>query len=72
MLTFDISSLLALGAVVWLWCDSLKARDAAVRASRAQCEAENLLFLDDTVAIRSVWPARGEDGRSADARVKKR
>jgi len=63
MLTLEISSLLALGVFVWLWLDSLNARDAAVRASRAQCEAENLLFLDDTVAIRSIWPARSEDGR---------
>ncbi len=50
-------------AGVWLVWDSLRAREAAVRASRAACAAESLLFLDDTVAIRSVWPARDARGQ---------
>lgn len=51
---------LALG---WLWWDSMQAREAAVAAARAACEAENLQFLDDTVGIASLRPARNADGR---------
>lgn len=46
-----------------LWFDSLQAREAAVRAARAACEAEGLLFLDDTVGIASLKPARDDEGR---------
>ncbi|MCC7081071.1 MAG: DUF3301 domain-containing protein [Burkholderiales bacterium] len=31
-------------------------------AARAACEAEGLQFLDDTVAIQSVRPARDSEG----------
>jgi uncharacterized protein DUF3301 len=54
--------LLALAAGLWLWYDSVRAREAGVRASRAACGVEGLLFLDDTVAISSIWPARDEYG----------
>lgn len=55
--------LLLLIAGVWLWRDSLRAREAGMRASRAACDADGVQFLDDTVAISSVWPARDDDGR---------
>ena len=51
---------LALG---WLWWDSMQAREAAVAAARAACHAEGLQFLDDTVGIASLKPARNADGR---------
>ena len=59
----EIVGLFVLGASLWLWYDSLKAREAGVRASRAACQSEGLLFLDDTVAISSIWPARDDNGR---------
>ena len=56
--------LLALfAALAWLWWDSMQAREAAVAAARAACLAEELLFLDDTVGIASIKPARAADGR---------
>jgi len=55
--------ILMLGGVAWLWFDSLKAREAAVRAAREICAAEGLMLLDDTVAISGLKPARGADGR---------
>ena len=56
--------LLALfAALAWLWWDSMQAREAAVAAARAACLAEELLFLDDTVGIASIKPARDADGR---------
>jgi len=59
----EILSMLALGAIAWLWLDSLKAREAAVRAAREVCAAEGLLLLDDTVAIAGFRPARNGEGR---------
>lgn len=57
--------LLCFAALAWFWLDSLNAREAAVRAARATCEAEGLLFLDDTVAIAGLKPSRDENGRFA-------
>ena len=50
-------------ALAWLWWDSMQAREAAVAAARAACLAEGLLFLDDTVGIAAIKPARDADGR---------
>ncbi len=63
MPSFEIIGIAVLAALVWLWLDSLKAREAAVRAARAACQAEGLMLLDDTVAIASLKPARDTDGR---------
>ncbi len=59
----EIIGIIILGALAWLWFDSLKAREAAVRAARAACVAEGLMLLDDTVAISNLKPARDDDGR---------
>lgn len=50
-------------ALAWLWWDSMQAREAAVSAARAACESEGLQFLDDTVGIAGIKPARNADGR---------
>lgn len=54
-------ALLGLGA--WFWLDSLKAREIGVAAARAACADEGLLFLDESVAGRSLGFARDADGR---------
>lgn len=59
----EIIGIIILGALAWLWFDSLRAREAAVRAARAACAAEGLMLLDDTVAISNLKPARDDDGR---------
>ena len=59
----EIAAILALGALAWLWLDSLKAREAALAAARAACASEGLLLLDATVAISSLKLARDDDGR---------
>jgi hypothetical protein len=61
--TVEIASLLALGALGWFWLDSLRARDAAVVAARQACASEGLQFLDETVAIGGLKPARNDDGQ---------
>ncbi len=59
----ELAGLIALLLLGLLWYDSLEAREAAVRAARAACETEGLLFLDDTVGITSLKPARDREGR---------
>ena len=59
----ELLGILVLAALAWLWLDSLKAREAAVRAAREVCAAEGLMFLDDTVAIASLKPVRDDGGR---------
>lgn len=59
----EIIGILALAALAWLWLDSLKAREIAIRAARAACASEELLLLDATVAIASLKLARDHDGR---------
>lgn len=58
----DLLGLLLLAATAWLWLDSLKAREIAVAAARAACDAERLLLLDYTVAIQRIGLARDGDG----------
>ena len=58
----DLLGLLLLAGTGWLWFDSLKAREAAVAAAKAACRSEDLLLLDDTVAIARLRFARDGDG----------
>ena len=58
----DVLGLLVLGAIAWLWVDSLKAREAAVTAAKAACASEGMLLLDDTVANVQMRLARDGDG----------
>ena len=55
-------SLIVLLAAGWFWLDSFKAREAGIRAARAACAADQLLLLDDTVALASLRPERDETG----------
>ena len=59
----EIIFLLVCAGLAWLWLDSLKAREIAVRAARAACAADGLLLLDDTVAIAALRTARNDAGR---------
>ena len=58
----DLFGLLLLAAIAWLWLDSLKAREMAVAATKAACNAEHLLLLDDTVAIQRLSLGRDGEG----------
>lgn len=58
----EILTALVLGAVVWFWFDSLKAREAGVEAARRACLREGLQFLDETVVGRMMRPTRDERG----------
>lgn len=52
-------------ALLWLWWDSMRARERAVSAGKSTCERDRLQFLDDTVECVSLRPARNEAGRLA-------
>ena len=57
-----IIGIAVLAAALWLWVDGLKAREAAIRAAKLACATENLLLLDDTVAIRHLRLGRDDEG----------
>lgn len=59
----EILGIFIVGGLAWLWHDSLKAREAAIRIAREICAAEGLMLLDDTVAICGLKLARDEGGR---------
>ena len=59
----ELAGILLIAGLAWLWLDSLRAREVAVRAAREACLAEGLQLLDWTVAISSLKLARDEDGR---------
>lgn len=65
MSALELVLLVLVAASGWFVWDSLRAREAANAAMRAACEAEGLLFLDDTVALASVRPVRNAAGRLA-------
>jgi hypothetical protein len=58
----ELCGLVLLTMLAWLWMDSLKVREIAVRSAREACASENLLFLDDTVGIAGVKLARDDEG----------
>ena len=65
----EIAVVAALAAGAWLLWDSLRAREAANAAIRPACRTAGLLFLDDTVALDSLWPRRDGEGRLRIGRV---
>lgn len=58
----DILTLLLFAGGGWLWYDSLDAREKAIAAAKSACTAEDLLLLDETVAITRLGAGRDDDG----------
>lgn len=69
MSAFDIFGFAILLALTWLWFDSMQARAVAMREAEAACAAEGLQFLDQSIAIQRVGPARDDEGRLTLRRV---
>lgn len=63
MPTLELIGIALLAALAWLWYDSVHVRDIGIRAAKAACRADELLLLDDTVAIDRLGLARDDDGR---------
>jgi hypothetical protein len=54
----ELSPLAIVAVGGWFWYDSMRARERAVRLGRETCRRQDLLFLDDTVALDSIALAR--------------
>jgi hypothetical protein len=54
---------------VFLWVDSLRARERAVHAGRDACVRYSLQFLDETVAFAKLRLARDHEGHLKIART---
>ena len=65
----DILMLASLGAVIWLWVDSMRARERAVDSSRSACQQVGAQMLDDTVALIKLRLCRTSSGTMALCRV---
>jgi hypothetical protein len=63
------AALAVIAAGVFLWVDSLRARERALRAGRAACERYDLQFLDDTVSFARLRLRRDPDGQLRIART---
>lgn len=61
----EVVAAIVLVTLGWLWFDSLRARESAVRAARLACHADGVQLLDDTVALASIGLLRVDGGQVA-------
>ena len=66
---WELVALLLILLGIFLWLDSLRARERAVRAGKSACERYDLQFLDDTVSFAKLRLARDEEGQLKIART---
>ena len=66
---WEVAAIVFIALGIFLWIDSLRARERAVQAGRAACERYRLQFLDDTVSFARLRLARNEDGELRIART---
>ena len=63
------AAIVLIAAGIFLWLDSLRARERALQAGRSACERYDLQFLDDTVAFAKLRLARDGEGQLKIART---
>ena len=63
------TAIVLIAAGIFLWLDSLRARERAVKAGRAACERYALQFLDDTVSFARIRLRRDGEGQLKIART---
>jgi len=66
---WEAAAIVFIAAGIFLWLDSLRARERALKAGRAACERYELQFLDDTVSLTRVRLGRDEEGQLKIART---
>lgn len=54
--------LLMLGAAIWFWYDTLRARELALGAAGELCRAQHYQLLDSTVSVQRTELVRSPDG----------
>lgn len=62
MNSVELLLLVVAGLAIWFWSDSLKAREAGMRAARRACEEEGCQLLDETVVGQLRGFARDDQG----------
>lgn len=60
---FEIISVGILGGLFLLWLDSTRVHEIALEHAGRQCQVHEVQFLDGTVSLENIEPARDEDGR---------
>lgn len=60
---------LCLLALAWVWWDTLKAREHALRAAVSACRHAGVQWLDQSLALERLWFARNEKGHLGVVRV---
>jgi uncharacterized protein DUF3301 len=63
------AAIIVIAAGIFLWLDSLRARERAVQAGRAACRRHDLQFLDETVSFEKLRMARDAEGQLRIART---
>jgi hypothetical protein len=63
------AAIILIAAGIFVWLDSLRARERAVQAGRAACQRYSLQFLDDTVSFTHVRLRRDAEGQLKIART---
>ena len=66
---WEAGAIILVLAGVFLWLDSLRARERAVQAGRAACRRYELQFLDDTVSFARLRLRRDAEGQLKIART---
>jgi hypothetical protein len=66
---WEVAVIVLIAAGIFLWLDSLRARERAIKAGRAACERYALQFLDDTVSFTRMRLRRDADGQLKIART---
>lgn len=59
-MTDSVPAILLLVAAALYWLAAARAKETASRAARNRCQQEDVLFLDDTVALRRIRLRREE------------
>jgi hypothetical protein len=62
-------AIVVIAAAIFLWLDSLRARERAVQAGRTACQRYDLQFLDETVSFTKLRLARDREGQLKIART---
>jgi hypothetical protein len=60
---WEAAAIAIIAAGGFLWFDSLRARERALRAGRSACERYALQFLDETVAFARMRLGRDDEGQ---------
>src|SRR6476659_6616687 len=60
---WELGAIALFAAGIFLWLDSLRARERAVQAGKTACQRYDLQFLDDTVSFAKLRLARDEEGQ---------